>query len=86
MGHRLCDSARERPHWPGSPEVPVETLIFRDLTSLGNWKARDSFKHDEPVGVAGVRETVHNDLRLTGVEGLAYPVAELIVGDGAPEP
>ena len=40
----------------------------------------------KPVGVAGVRETVHNDLRLTGVEGLAHPVAELVVGDGAPEP
>ena len=40
----------------------------------------------EPVCVAGVRETVHNDLRLTGVEGLAHPVAELVVGDGAPEP
>ena len=40
----------------------------------------------KPVCVAGVRETVHNDLRLTGVEGLAHPVAELVVGDGAPEP
>ena len=39
----------------------------------------------EPVPLAGVREPVHGDAGLAGVEGLAYPGVELVVGDGAPE-
>ena len=39
----------------------------------------------EPVALAGVREPVHGDAGLAGVEGLAHPGVELVVGDAAPE-
>lgn len=39
----------------------------------------------EPVALAGVREAVHGDAWLAGVEGLAHPGVELVVGDAAPE-
>ena len=39
----------------------------------------------EPVPLAGVREPVHGDAGLAGVEGLPDPGVELVVGDGAPE-
>ena len=39
----------------------------------------------EPVALAGVREPVHGDAGLAGVEGLADPGVELVVGDAAPE-
>ena len=39
----------------------------------------------EPVPLAGVREPVHRDAGLAGVEGLPDPGVELVVGDGAPE-
>ena len=35
--------------------------------------------------LAGVREPVHGDAGLAGVEGLPDPGVELVVGDGAPE-
>ena len=37
----------------------------------------------EPVPLAGVSEPVHGDAGLTGVEGLAHPSVELVVGDEA---
>ena len=39
----------------------------------------------EAVALARVREPVHRDAGLGGVEGLAHPGVELVVGDGAPE-
>ena len=35
--------------------------------------------------LAGVREPVHSDAGLAGVEGLAHPCVELVVADAAPE-
>ena len=35
--------------------------------------------------LAGVRESVHGDAGLAGVEGLAHPGVELVVADAAPE-
>ena len=35
--------------------------------------------------LAGVREPVHGDAGLAGVEGLAHPSVELVVADAAPE-
>lgn len=39
----------------------------------------------EALRVGGVREAVHRQRRLRGVEGLAHPLVELVVGNGAPE-
>ena len=39
----------------------------------------------EPVPLARVREAVHSDAGLAGVEGLSDPGIELVVGDGTPE-
>lgn len=39
----------------------------------------------ETLRVGGVREAVHRQRRLRGVEGLADPLVQLVVGDGAPE-
>ena len=38
-----------------------------------------------PVALAGVREPVHGDAGLAGVEGLPHPGVELVVADAAPE-
>ena len=39
----------------------------------------------EALRVGRVREAVHGERGLRGVEGLAHALVELIVGDGAPE-
>ena len=39
----------------------------------------------EPVPLAGVREPVHGDAGLAGVEGLADPRGQLVVRDAAPK-
>ena len=38
-----------------------------------------------PVCIAGIREPVDRDRRLTGVKGLPDPKTQLVVGDGTPE-
>ena len=37
----------------------------------------------EPVALAGVREAVHGDAGLAGVEGLPHPGVQLVVGNAA---
>ena len=39
----------------------------------------------EALRVGGVREAVHGEGGLGGVEGLSHPLVQLVVGDGAPK-
>lgn len=59
--------------------MPARQLHGSVAVDVGQQAQAEAFR------VGRVREAIHRQRGLRGVEGLSYPLVELVVRDGAPE-